>query len=68
MEWLYTIIFIILLFGFFMWCFCKVSSESGKKEEQYRSLDAKKLDDEQHWENDLVYDDEFVEKEDHNEK
>ena len=65
MEW---IIAIILVFIFFMWFFCKVSSESSKKEEQYRNLDTKKLDDDTYWENDLVYDDEFVKKGDHNEK
>jgi hypothetical protein len=46
-----------------MWCFCKVSSECSKKEEQYRNLDPKELDNEQKWDED-IYDNEFVRKED----
>ena len=64
MEWLYATIAVILVFIFFVWCFCKVSGDCSREEEkeQYRNLDTKKLDDDTYWENDLVYDDEFVKK------
>lgn len=64
MEW---VIAIVLLFIFFMWCFCKVSGECSKKEEQYRNLDPKELDNEQKWDED-IYDENFIKKEDANEK
>jgi hypothetical protein len=48
-----------------MWCFCKVSGECSKKEEQYRNLDPKELDNEQKWDED-IYDEDFIKKEDVN--
>lgn len=65
MEWLYTLGAVILLFAFFMWCFCKVSGECSKKEEEYKRLDPKVLDDDtKEWniEEEYPYNETFVKK------
>ena len=65
MEW-YDIIFIIFIFFFiFVFCPIKISGDCSKKEEQYRKLDPKELDNEQKWDED-IYDEDFIKKEDVN--
>lgn len=68
---LFTLFIIISLLAFlllvFMVCGCQVSGECSRKEEQeeaMRKLEGQeyKLDD-SNWQDDLVYDDEFVKKE-----
>lgn len=49
----------------FLLCSCKVSGKISRKEEEAyipKHLDPKDLDDEIKWQDDLVYDDEFVKK------
>lgn len=49
----------------FIICSCKISGKISRKEEEAyipKHLDPKDLDDEIKWEDDLVYDDEFIEK------
>ena len=50
----------------FIICSCKVSGNCSREEEAYipKHLDPKDLDDEIKWEDDFVYDDEFVKRED----
>lgn len=50
----------------FIVCSCKVSGNCSREEEAYipKHLDPKDLDDEIKWQDELVYDDEFVKKED----
>lgn len=58
---------IIIIFMLFIICSCKVSGKISRKEEEAyipKHLDPKDLDDEIKWEDDFVYDDEFVKKED----
>ena len=67
MKELFIILGVILFLGGFITiiCSCVVSGWKSREEEkeQHKNLDTKKLDDETYWENDLVYDDEFVKKE-----
>ena len=62
------IFIVIVIFLLILWCACKVSSNCSRKEEQEevkRKLEGQeyKLDD-SNWQDDLVYEDEFVKKED----
>ena len=61
---------ILFLAGFVtIICSCVVSGwKSREEKEQHKKLDIKKLDDETYWEDNLIYDDEFIKKEDENEK
>lgn len=50
----------------FLWCCCIVSAEASRKEEQKEAIrrikgQEQKLDD-SNWQDDLVYDDEFIKK------
>lgn len=66
MEILLFILFIlIIIFMLFIICSCIVSGECSKKEEQYRNLDPKVLDDDtKEWyiEDEYPYDETFVKK------
>lgn len=65
MEEILIILAIIFLLSGFITIIASsiVSSRTSRKEEQYRNLDPKDLDDEIKWQDTLVYDDEFVRKE-----
>ena len=63
---IFLIILVILLLFILIIAPCIVSGKCSR-EEEYRTLDPKKLDDEEKWEEDLIYDDEFIKKEGENE-
>ena len=62
---IFILFIIIIIFMLFMICSCIISNIISKKEEQAyipKHLDPKDLDDEIKWQDDLVYDDDFVKK------
>lgn len=64
---IFVLFIIIILFMLFVLCSCILSSRISRIEDEAyipKHLDPKDLDDEIKWEDSLVYDDEFVRKED----
>ena len=62
----------LIIFLLILWCACKVSSNCSRKEEQEETIrrlngQEQKIDD-NNWLDDLTYDDDFVKKEDVNDK
>lgn len=62
---IFVLFIIIVIFMLFIICSCIISGKISRKEEEAyipKHLDPKDLDDEIKWQDDLIYDDEFIKK------